>query len=46
MASKVKKEIKTRNWLAVHAFNRKNGAMPDHKKQRNKNLCRKKMKDV
>jgi hypothetical protein len=29
-----------RNWLAVHAHNRRAGAMPDKKKQQNKNACR------
>tara|TARA_R110002020_G_scaffold10589_3_gene40384 strand:- start:621 stop:785 length:165 start_codon:yes stop_codon:yes gene_type:complete len=33
-------KIKKRNWLAVHAHNRKAGAMPDKKKQQNKKACR------
>jgi len=31
---------KDRNWLAVHAHNRKGGAHTDRKKQRNKRACR------
>ena len=33
-------KIKKRNWIAVHAHNRKAGAMPDKKKQKNKKACR------
>ena len=31
---------KERNWLAVHAHNRKGGAHTDRKKERNKKACR------
>jgi len=31
---------KDRNWLAIHAHNRKGGAHTDRKKQRNKRACR------
>ena len=34
-----------RNWLAVHAHNRKAGAMPDKKKQQNKKACRVQVKE-
>jgi hypothetical protein len=43
MKKKVKTP-KTRNWLAVHARNRRGGVMIDRKKQANKTLCRKKIK--
>ena len=33
-------KLKKRNWIAVHAHNRKAGAMPDKKKQQNKKACR------
>jgi hypothetical protein len=36
---------KDRNWLAVHAHNRKGGAHVDRKKQRNKRKCRGKVKN-
>jgi len=35
---------KPRNWLAIHAFNRKGGAMKNKKKIANKTLCRKKVR--
>ena len=41
---KKNKKNKGRNWLAVHAHNRKAGAMPDKKKQKNKNACRGRVK--
>ena len=45
MSKKKKKtEPKERNWIAVHAFNRKGGAMKNNKKERNKKACRKKIK--
>ncbi len=31
---------KERNWLAIHAHNRKGGAHTDRKKERNKKACR------
>jgi hypothetical protein len=34
-----------RNWLAVHAHNRRAGAMPDKKKLQNKNACRVQVKE-
>ena len=34
------KEQRRRNWLAVHAHNRKAGAMVDRKKKTNKKACR------
>ncbi len=37
---------KERNWLAVHAHNRKGGAHVDRKKQRNKRKCRGRHKDT
>jgi len=37
-------KIKKRNWIAVNAHNRKAGAMPDKKKQQNKNACRGRVK--
>lgn len=40
--SQVKEDPKGRNWLAVHAFNRKGGAMKDRKKEASKKACRKK----
>lgn len=39
------KKNKGRNWLAVHAHNRRAGAMPDKKKQQNKNACRVQVKE-
>jgi len=44
-----KRKIKTkapkpRNWLAVHARARRGGPMQDRKKQKNKMLCRKKVR--
>lgn len=46
--SKSRKKIKItkpRNWLAIHAFQRSgSGSHGDKKKQRNKKLCRKKIK--
>ena len=37
--------MKARNWLAVHAHNRKNaGGHKDKRKQASKNACRKKVK--
>ena len=43
---KNKKKIpKERNWLAVHAHNRKGGAHVDRKKQDNKSKCRGRHKD-
>lgn len=39
--SKKNKTPKTRNWLAVHAFQRSgSGSHGDKKKQQNKNACR------
>ena len=40
------KEQRRRNWLAVHAHNRKGGAHVDRKKQDNKSKCRGRHKDV
>jgi len=40
MKKKKTRTPKPRNWLAVHAFNRKGGAMRDKKKQINKTACR------
>ena len=34
-----------RNWLAVHAHNRKGGAFKDRKKENNKQACRKRVKE-
>ena len=43
--NKKKDEQKTRNWLAVHAFQRSGaGNHGDKKKQRNKRICRQKIK--
>ena len=39
-------KLKKRNWLAVHAHNRKAGAMPDKKKQKNKKACRGQVKET
>ena len=36
---------KQRNWLAVHAHNRKGGAHTDRKKERNKRACRGKVRE-
>ncbi len=36
-----RRRIAARNWLAVHAHQRKGGAMKDRKKEANKNACRK-----
>ena len=36
---------KQRNWLAVHAHNRKGGAHVDRKKEDNKSKCRGRHKD-
>ena len=44
MAKKKTRIPKPRNWLAVHARNRRGGVMTDRKKQANKNLCRKKVR--
>ena len=35
-----RRHIATRNWLAVHAHQRKGGPMGDRKKEDNKNACR------
>ena len=41
MAKKKNKTLKTRNWLAVHAFQRSGaGKHIDKKKKTNKNPCR------
>lgn len=40
-----KKKIKWRNWLAIHAHFRRNGAMKDRKKEADKNKCRDKPKE-
>jgi|TARA_R110000737_G_scaffold222438_1_gene237706 hypothetical protein len=37
---KTKLKPKSRNWLAVHAFNRKGGPMKNRKKEANKRACR------
>lgn len=37
---------KQRNWLAIHAHNRKGGAHTDRKKERNKKACRGRHKDA
>jgi hypothetical protein len=34
-----------RNWLAVHAHNRKGGAFKDRKKEDNKQACRKRVEE-
>ena len=39
-----KKKIKTRNWLAVHAWNRKGGLHEDKKKKKSRKACRGKVK--
>lgn len=47
MKSKCKQESKTakrRNWLAVHAHARRGGPMKDRKKEKNKMMCRKKVR--
>jgi len=41
MAKQKIKRSKPRNWLAVHAWNRKGGCMPNKKKTANKFACRK-----
>ena len=42
---KKNKMPKTRNWLAIHAFQRSgSGSHGDKKKQRNKKACRQKIK--
>lgn len=38
------KRTKTRNWLAVHAHNRRAGRHTDRKKQANKCACRGKVR--
>jgi hypothetical protein len=40
-----RRHIAARNWLAVHAHNRKGGAMPDRKKEANKRACRKRINE-
>jgi len=40
-----RRRIASRNWLAIHAHNRKGGAMPDRKKESNKNACRKRISE-
>ena len=35
-----RRQVAARNWPAIHAHNRKGGAMPDRKKESNKNACR------
>ena len=40
------KPIKVRNWLAVHAFNRKGGPICNSKKESNKSFCRGRVKDL
>ena len=42
---KKQKKIKERNWLAIHAHNRKGGAHTDRKKQRDKRACRGKVRE-
>ncbi len=42
---KPKKKIKTRNWVAVAAHFRKGGAMQDRKKEKQRKLCRGKVRD-
>ena len=47
MAKETKERtIKVRNWLAVHAFNRKGGPICNSKKKGNKSFCRGKVKDL
>ena len=41
--SQERRRITARNWLAVHAHQRKGGAMKDRKKEANKNACRKRV---
>jgi hypothetical protein len=41
--SQERRRIAVRNWLAVHAHQRKGGAMKDRKKEANKNACRKRV---
>ena len=43
--NKKKQLPKERNWLAVHAHNRKAGAHTDRKKERNKRACRGKVRE-
>jgi len=43
--NKKKAPPKQRNWLAVHAHNRKGGAHVDRKKEDNKSKCRGRHKD-
>ena len=48
MAKKSKKKNKApkeRNWLAIHAHNRKGGAMADRKKKQSKRACRGKVRE-
>jgi len=44
--NKKKAPPKQRNWLAVHAHNRKGGAHVDRKKEDNKSKCRGRHKDA
>ena len=37
---KQNKAPKERNWLAIHAHNRKGGAMTNRKKEQSKRACR------
>lgn len=39
-----RRRIATRNWLAVHAHQRKGGAMKDRKKEADKKACRKRVR--
>ena len=43
MAKQKIKRSKSRNWLAVHAWNRKGGCMLNKKKTANKFACRKRV---
>jgi hypothetical protein len=40
-----RRHIAARNWLAIHAHNRKGGPMQDRKKEANKNACRKRISE-
>ena len=44
MKKNKKKLPKTRNWLAVEAWNRHSGPYVDRKKENSKKKCRKKIK--
>ena len=39
-----RRRIAQRNWLAVHAHQRKGGPMKDRKKEADKKVCRKKIR--